>query len=316
MCRRQILVYVTAYLVHFFIHVNGDETSCYVDVLVERNTRYQVAAGMSQTLHCPVKYCAGTLANASWCKYTGSACITIQHETGRINAKWITSTETRYNGDFTLSITLAELNDTGMYRCKAVALSGQSSVGHAIHLNVTTDDVAEHVNITEPPETSSKKSVIWQVYVYASLGTFCLVIFTSSVILCINFRTSKENDVNSNETAQEESKGVASAVSSCPPDIFASTQNAQGSPNYSSMIGLPQEPREETVYDNDALPSWNHIPTAPPPCNTNSCDLSSSFTDNNGVLVYAALNHPANGAGPVRGMTSELTEYAAISVKD
>ncbi|XP_078512891.1 B- and T-lymphocyte attenuator [Lissotriton helveticus] len=317
MCRRQLLVLVVASLLHFFVHVGGDDTSCDVDVIVGKKTRYEVAAGRSQTLHCPVKYCGSSMPKATWCKFNGSECIPVQHLQSRISTEWTTGTQTFVAGDFILSIKLVELNDTGMYRCKAEALSGQNSVSNKIHLIVIAGGGTELANNTEAPARSPKANVISLVYVCASVGAFCLIIITSSFLVYISFRRRKEKYMKSNEPGQERSKGVAGADSPGPSDIFASTQSAHSSPNYSSMIGLPQDPHEETVYDNDGLPSWKPIPTGPPPSNTTpACDLSSSFTDNNGVLVYAALNHSGNEPGLVRERSGVVTEYAAICVKD
>lgn len=317
MCRRQLLVHVIASLVHFFVQVGGDETSCYVDIIVEKNTHYWVAAGRSQKLHCPVTYCGSRLPNTTWCKFNGSECIPVQHQQSRITAEWTPGTQTLDAGDFTLSFKLVKLNDAGMYRCKAEGLGGQNSVSNKINLTVIADGGTELVNNTETPATSPKASVKWLVHVCVSVGAFCLIIITSSFLVYISFRRRKENYIKSNEPAQDESKGVAGAVSPCPSDIFASTQNAQGSPNYSSMVGLPQDPHEEAVYDNDALSSWKPIPAGPSPSNTTpACDLSSSFTDNNGDLVYAALNHSGYEAGPVRERSGAVTEYAAICVKN
>ncbi|XP_069492115.1 B- and T-lymphocyte attenuator-like [Ambystoma mexicanum] len=317
MSRRHLLIRWVSALVHFFAQVYGDETACVEGVQLARQSHSRTE-GEALQLNCPVKYCAGARPHVTWCKLHGNYCRALQEEPGRVTTIWADGTETSNSGLYVLTLILVHSNDSGNYRCVADNSKGEKSVSHSIKVTVTAGQVTQPGNHTMPSPHGVMTNVNWKVYVFAILGTLCLVIMMCSLLL-LYFRRKEKQEI-SDGTLHAGTNGVIGAVPPSPSVIYPSSHNMQESANYSSMIGLPQNPPNEMVYDSDNSPSWECNATGPAPSNHDSdgtCNGASA--DNGGVLVYAALNYSENGSRHFRDAQRpemELTEYAAICMKN
>ncbi|XP_040980691.1 B- and T-lymphocyte attenuator isoform X2 [Aquila chrysaetos chrysaetos] len=145
---KTILLYILLVMLAESNHqVHGfDATSCAVEIQVKRHSQYKIHVGNSLTIGCPVRYCKEKPV-MHWCKMEVERCVQLK----------VGKTEWKSNV-FTLEVFSIHQNDSGLYRCRAIA-DNLSSESHGIQ--VIVEEKSANI-ITISPETRQKRTPLTQ----------------------------------------------------------------------------------------------------------------------------------------------------------
>ncbi|XP_072470111.1 B- and T-lymphocyte attenuator isoform X2 [Notamacropus eugenii] len=257
---------------------------------VQRGTSFTSAPGMSITLKCPVNQCGKNLT-VSWVKVNGTENFPIR-DGPRKSTLW----------DKEKNLTLFRLHfdpvlegDSGSYRC--MVNYSQSSVfsSHQMNIYVT--------NSTETPleQKPEKETRPWLFYLAVSMGPLVILILTCLGGLFLWKRKKQAKQKKHPDTLGRGNNQVT------PRQSFGFNQAEEG-----TIEGtLPGPLSSETIiYNNDARPKVQMGPKV--------IYSNQGSEENQPGIVYASLNHSANGVNFLRRAehrTEQLTEYASICVR-
>nr|XP_015219230.1 PREDICTED: B- and T-lymphocyte attenuator-like [Lepisosteus oculatus] len=118
------------------VSVSGKENECTLEVLVPRNSIWNISALRRLTITCGIKYCEEKPV-VRWCKFHEKACIPVK-EAGMITTEW--KEKDPNSATYSLTFSNITLGDSGHYRCEAAANVSsvyQSTVSHSILVSVS-----------------------------------------------------------------------------------------------------------------------------------------------------------------------------------
>ncbi|XP_029435018.1 B- and T-lymphocyte attenuator isoform X2 [Rhinatrema bivittatum] len=287
----------------------GDDPLCAPEINFPRRFQYHSTAGESLVIHCPVRYdCSPSRPNVTWCKLKGDVCIPVQEE-GSVSTRWMY--ERGHSGDFVLNLASVELNDTGLYRCKA-ELFTQAMWSQTVI--VTVKDTA---NSTQSGTGFGHQYFSWLVYVASSLGALCLSIIMCSLLVC-SLKRYRERFKKPQDAGPQKTNQVIYTAAQQSLNLASSAPEEEASAYYYSVADFPQSSQADTIYDNDN-PAYHINSTKPKPSSNASPNGSNKgLAKSQDFIVYAALNLSVNEPGALRAeltAVEELTEYAAICVR-
>uniref|UniRef100_A0A673STU8 B and T lymphocyte associated n=1 Tax=Suricata suricatta TaxID=37032 RepID=A0A673STU8_SURSU len=146
------LFWVLFLIPHMGVRSINGERSCTEQLYVKRYSVYNVSAGSSFKLECPVKYCTKK-PFVTWCKLEGKNCLPLEYKLLGYT-RWKDSE----NGSvFILHFNLMLANDTGSYRCSANFTFGVVE-SHSVTIYVTaekkepSDTGGREVNLVDIPQ--------------------------------------------------------------------------------------------------------------------------------------------------------------------
>ncbi|XP_029875313.1 B- and T-lymphocyte attenuator isoform X1 [Aquila chrysaetos chrysaetos] len=303
---KTILLYILLVMLAESNHqVHGfDATSCAVEIQVKRHSQYKIHVGNSLTIGCPVRYCKEKPV-MHWCKMEVERCVQLK----------VGKTEWKSNV-FTLEVFSIHQNDSGLYRCRAIA-DNLSSESHGIQViveeksaNIITISPENTTSISEESQGSGNYKILHIIYASASVGLCCPFIVVC-MFWCLRRYHARQKRTPLTQQRKE------SLVRS--PAAAGTTEASEESCSlyYCSMASPMQALHGNTVYDND-VPPWNAQRTAPnAPRNDPVTPSIPVLLESPDVLTYAALNHSASAERCQRReltVENEFTEYASINV--
>ncbi|XP_010072467.1 PREDICTED: B- and T-lymphocyte attenuator, partial [Pterocles gutturalis] len=144
-----------------------DDTDCPVEIQVERHSQYKINVGKSLVIVCPVRYCKKKPV-MQWCKIEVDTCVLLKEG----KAEWKSNV-------FTLEIFSVHQNDSGFYRCRAIA-GNLSSESHGIKViveersaNIITISPENTTSISEESQESGTYKILHIIYASAAVGVCC-----------------------------------------------------------------------------------------------------------------------------------------------
>ncbi|XP_036601437.1 B- and T-lymphocyte attenuator, partial [Trichosurus vulpecula] len=279
-------------------------SSCYKP-LVLRGTTFTTSPGKSLTLNCPVNQCGENL-NVSWVKVNGTESFRLRDGL-RETRSWDKEKNLTM---FSLHFDPVLEGDSGSYLCTVGFTKKSLSSSHIININVTSEYQVESpdiyvTNSTEAPleQRPEKETRPWLLYMLPSMGLLCILIFT-----CLGlFFWQRKKQAKQKKHPDALGRGTNQVTSHQP---FGFNQAEEGTID-NSILPTPLSLSSETViYNNDA---WPKVQMGPKVIYSNQ-----GSEENQPVIVYASLNHSANGMNFLRRAehrTEQPTEYASICVR-
>ncbi|XP_029795178.1 B- and T-lymphocyte attenuator isoform X2 [Suricata suricatta] len=290
------LFWVLFLIPHMGVRSINGERSCTEQLYVKRYSVYNVSAGSSFKLECPVKYCTKK-PFVTWCKLEGKNCLPLEYKLLGYT-RWKDSE----NGSvFILHFNLMLANDTGSYRCSANFTFGVVE-SHSVTIYVTerTENNSEYplLNATGasgPPSQEGMEDKRWMLYSLLPLGALSLLM--TCLYLLFSLRRHRAEKKEPSDTGGREVNLVDI------PQPFRSEETDGGiSQNPETLLS------ETGPYDNDR---WFRVQEESE-AYSNPC-----LEENKQGIVYASLNHSVIGINPrqARNVKEAPTEYAAICVR-
>ncbi|XP_059410249.1 uncharacterized protein LOC132143758 [Carassius carassius] len=121
---------------------NGSEMNCRSLIRVPRNTVFLAPVMSVLKINCSVTlHGCQRKPRVSWCKLFGEDCKAL-NDSNHIRTEWKNITE--QEGMAFLVFLNISMEDAGFYRCK----EGDMSIGHAINVTVTADNMNEEFSLT------------------------------------------------------------------------------------------------------------------------------------------------------------------------
>ncbi|XP_075371393.1 CGG triplet repeat-binding protein 1 isoform X2 [Mycteria americana] len=288
----------------------SDATNCAVEIQVKRHSRYKINVGNSLIIHCPVRYCEKKPV-MQWCKIETATCVQLKEG----KAEWKANT-------FTLEVFSVHQNDSGLYRCRAIA-ENFSSESHGIEViveeksaTIITISPENTTSISEGSQESGNPKILHIIYASASVGLCC-----PFIVVCM-FWSLRRYHAKQKRTAltQQRQKSLVRSPAAAPSHTAGTAPASEESSSlyYCSMASPLQALHGNTIYDNN-VPPWNAPRTAPnAPRDDPVTPSVPVLLESPDGLTYAALNHSASAERCQRReltVENEFTEYASINVK-
>uniref|UniRef100_A0AAZ3P1A3 Ig-like domain-containing protein n=1 Tax=Oncorhynchus tshawytscha TaxID=74940 RepID=A0AAZ3P1A3_ONCTS len=150
----------------FHRDANGQDSDCFPEIRVTRNTVLRASTGEQLKMNCSVDFCSNS-PTPSWCKFDESnICLTV-NTTTLIRTQLTNLTNTTWISFLTFKN--ISRGDAGLYRCEL-----HTAVGHSINVIVSDRTVSQSDSFLE---------WVWP-YVYSSAGimVFVIVVITISML--------------------------------------------------------------------------------------------------------------------------------------
>ncbi|XP_043846547.1 B- and T-lymphocyte attenuator, partial [Dromiciops gliroides] len=282
---------------------SGDN-DCY-SPLIYRGTNFTTSPGKSLTLDCPVKECGKTV-NVSWSKESG----TTQNSQVRDGLRKSRQPDKEKNITiFRLYFNPVFVGDNGSYQCTVILLEGKVYASHRINVYVTSEYRLQSpdiyvTNSTEALLEPKSEKEPWLLYIFLSMGLLCILIITSlSIFFCL--RSKREKQKKHPDTL---GRGINEVM---PHQSFGDNQAEESTICNSTLPSFLPLSSDTIIYNNDAWPKVQVGPTV--------IYSNQSSEENQPGIVYASLNHSANGVNFLRRgehMADQPTEYASICVRN
>uniref|UniRef100_A0AAZ3NYA9 Ig-like domain-containing protein n=1 Tax=Oncorhynchus tshawytscha TaxID=74940 RepID=A0AAZ3NYA9_ONCTS len=165
----------------FHRDANGQDSDCFPEIRVTRNTVLRASTGEQLKMNCSVDFCSNS-PTPSWCKFDESnICLTV-NTTTLIRTQLTNLTNTTWISFLTFKN--ISRGDAGLYRCEL-----HTAVGHSINVIVSEriEDTTDLYQNNETNRTVSQSDSflewVWP-YVYSSAGimVFVIVVITISML--------------------------------------------------------------------------------------------------------------------------------------
>ncbi|XP_020862833.1 B- and T-lymphocyte attenuator isoform X2 [Phascolarctos cinereus] len=261
--------------------------------LVHRGTSFTTSPGKLLVLKCPVKQCGENL-NVSWIKENGTQSSQIR------DGLW----ESR-PWDKEKNLTMFSLHfdpvldgDGGSYQC--IVNFSKKSLFSSHHINVYITNSTE-APLEQRPENETRP---WLLYMLLSMGLLSIFILT-----CLGlFFWQRKKRAKQKKHPDTLGRGTNQVT---PHQPFDFNQAEEGT-IYNSTLPRPLPLSSETIiYNNDAWPKIQ--------LGTKVIYSNQGSEENQPGIVYASLNHSANGVNFLRRaerVTEQPTEYASICMRN
>ncbi|KAK4832217.1 hypothetical protein QYF61_021064 [Mycteria americana] len=282
------LVYMTTYTHRL---EGSDATNCAVEIQVKRHSRYKINVGNSLIIHCPVRYCEKKPV-MQWCKIETATCVQLKEG----KAEWKANT-------FTLEVFSVHQNDSGLYRCRAIA-ENFSSESHGIEViveeksaTIITISPENTTSISEGSQESGNPKILHIIYASASVGLCCPFIVVCMFWSLRRYHASqklysklyektqliaeikaKENGINPTETKEPGAQATTRYAQSCTLFCFVQVRSPAAAPSHTAGTAPASEESSSLYYCSMAsplqalhgntiydnnVPPWNAPRTAP-----------------------------------------------------
>ncbi|KAM6893934.1 uncharacterized protein FYW49_020268 [Xenentodon cancila] len=303
-------------LAMLFVTTYSEGSDCNPEIQVRRHTKYEADRGEDLRIECPVAFCNASPPEVQWLKEKESGFRAVVDSEGHIKVEWKSVKE--FEGKSFLIFRNIYKNDEGLYQCQI-----PGGISHYINVSVNEDTASvESNNATQMNDTSkvirsfvladnhsgSKVPEIVWLYVYCAAGIVSFVIIVI-IISVISMRGCKEK---SKEKTQTENQYEAI-------EMIKQHANLHPSPRGSPCVVPPRRSarRQTPSRQLNELRSSRDNEQLSEQMKEDRHSKSAAPEVRDGSVVYAALNHdlpqrPA--ARPLRPVTSETSEYAAIRV--
>ncbi|XP_027723184.1 B- and T-lymphocyte attenuator isoform X2 [Vombatus ursinus] len=261
--------------------------------LVQRGTNFTTSPGKLLILKCPVNQCGENL-NVSWIKENGTQSSQIRDGL-RESRPWDKEKNLTI---FSLHFDPVLDDDGGSYQC--IVNFPKKSLFSSHHINVCV------TNSTEAPLEQRPENVTrpWLLYMLPSMGLLCIFILT-----CLSlFFWQRKKRAKQKKHPDTLGRGTNQVT---PRQPFDFNQADEGTIHNSTLPRPLPLSSETIIYYNDV---WPKVQVGPKVIYSNQ-----GSEENQPGIVYASLNHSANGMNFLRRaehMKEQPTEYASICVRN
>ncbi|XP_061571709.1 B- and T-lymphocyte attenuator-like [Cololabis saira] len=165
----------------------GEDSDCFSEIKVSRNTKYEAVLGEDFRIACPVAFCNAAPPEVRWYKGVHEDLRAINRSDGHTEVEW--EPEKEFAGKSYLIFRNIQKNDEGYYRCRI-----PGSISHNINVNVNGSvKMVHNINVSVNGDTelttapaltpeSHTQSVFWH-YMHRVIGI--LAFFTVVIIICV-----------------------------------------------------------------------------------------------------------------------------------